>query len=123
MTFLTQKYATGAYRLVSFKTKEYHVKLEEIMSSKQPVTSGNLFWKRVMQEVHNNSMQQLMYEQKYAWTYERDERPHVSVKKNWIPTMTWKNDALILQVVLEKGVAELQQEQGLDHVFHQSGFG
>ena len=93
MTFLTRKYINGAYRRVSFKTEEYHGKLEEIMSAKQPVTSGNLFWKRVMQEVHNKSMQQLMYEQKYAWTHERDERPHVTVKKNWMPTMTWKEDA------------------------------
>ena len=62
MTFLTRKYINGAYRWVSFKTKEYHGKLEEIMSAKQTVTSGNLFWKRV----HNKSMQQLMYEQKYA---------------------------------------------------------
>ena len=93
MTFLSRKYISGAYRLVSFKTEEYHGKLEEIMSAKQPVTSGNLFWKRVMQEVHNKSMQQLMYEQKYAWTHERDERPHVTVKKNWMPTMTRKEDA------------------------------
>ena len=48
MTFLTRKYINGKYRRVSFKTKEYHVKLEEIMSAKQSVTSGNLFWKRVM---------------------------------------------------------------------------
>ena len=45
MTFLTRKYVTETYRRVSFKTKEYHVKLEEIMSAKQPVTSGNLLWK------------------------------------------------------------------------------
>ena len=58
------------------------------MSSKQPVTSDSLFWKRVIQEVHNKSMQQLMFEQKYAWTHERDERPYVTMKKNWMPTMT-----------------------------------
>jgi len=57
MPFVTPKYITGAYRRVSFKTKEYHVKLEEIMSSTQPVTSGNLFWKRVMQLMHNKSME------------------------------------------------------------------
>ena len=47
-------------------------------------------------------MQQLMYEQKYAWTHERDERPHVTVKKNWMPTMTCKEDALILHAVSER---------------------
>ena len=101
ITFMTRKFSTGAYRQVSFKTKECHVKLEEIISSKQPVTSGNLFWQRVIQEVHNKSMQHLMDEQKYAWTHERDERPHVSLKKNWMPTMTWEDNALILHAVRE----------------------
>ena len=101
ITFLTRKVINGSYRRVSFTTKECLVKLEEIMSSKQPVTSGNLFWQRVMQEVHNKNMQQLMVEQKYAWTHERDERPHASLKKNWMPTMTWKDHALILHAVRE----------------------
>ena len=101
ITFLTRKVINGSYRRVSFTTKECLVKLEEIMSWKQPVTSGNLFWQRVMQEVHNKNMQQLMVEQKYAWTHERDERPHASLKKNWMPTMTWKDHALILHAVRE----------------------
>ena len=101
ITFLTRKFINRLYRRVSFQTKECHVKLEEIMTSKQPVTSGNLFWQRVMQEVHNKSMQQLMVEQKYAWTHERDERTQVSLKKNWIPMMTWKDNALILPAVRE----------------------
>ena len=54
-----------------------------------------------MQVVHNKSMQQLMVERKYAWTHERDERPHVSLKKNWMPMMIWKDDALILPAVRE----------------------
>ena len=57
MTFVTRKYILASYKRVSFKTKDYHVKLEEIMSSKQSVMSGNLFWKRVMQVVHKKSMQ------------------------------------------------------------------
>ena len=113
MTFLTRKYITGEYRRVSFRTKEYHVKLEEIMSSKQPVTSGSLFWKRVMQEVHNKSMQQLMFEQKYAWTHERYERPHVTVKKNCMPTMTWKEDALILHAVPEEELLNFSKTKAL----------
>ena len=113
MTFLTRKYITGKYRRVSFRTKEYHVKLEEIMSSKQPVTSGSLFWKRVMQEVHNKIMQQLMFEQKYAWTHERYERPHVTVKKNCKPTMTWKEDALILHAVPEEELLNFSKTKAL----------
>ena len=52
-----------------------------IMSAKYPVTSGSLFWKRAMQEVHNKTMQGLMYEQDYAKTYDADERLLVGVKK------------------------------------------
>ena len=113
MTFLTRKYITREYRRVSFKTKEYHVKLEEIMSSKQPVTSDSLFWNRVIQEVHNKSMQQLMFEQKYAWTHERDERPYVTMKKNWMPTMTWKENALILHAVPEEKLLNFSKTKAL----------
>ena len=63
MTFLTRKYITGEYRRVSFKTKEYHVKLDEIMSSKQPVTSGSLFLET---SDARNAQQKLMFEQKHA---------------------------------------------------------
>ena len=89
------------------------MKLEEIMSSKQSVTSGNLFWKRVMQAVHNKSMQQLVYEQKYAWTHERDERPHVSVKKNWISNLSWKDGSLILHAVPEKELMNFSKTKAL----------
>ena len=99
VTYLTRKYILGEYRRVSFQTKEYTVELEDIMSAKHPVTSGSLFWKRAMQEVHNKSMQALMYEKDYAKTSDADERPLVSVKKNWMPMMTWKDDALILHAV------------------------
>ena len=113
VTYLTRKFSNGAYRRVSFKTKECLVKLEEIMSAKQPVTSGNLFWQRVMQEMRNKSMQQLMDEQKYACTHERDERPHVSLKKNWMPTMTWKDNALILHAVREGELLNLTKSKAL----------
>ena len=52
-----------------------------------------------MQEVHNTIMVKLMYEQDYALTFDGNEQPLVSVKKNWMPTMTWKEDALILRAV------------------------
>ena len=99
VTYLTRKYVLGEYRRVSFKTKEYSVELEDIMSTKHPVTSGNLFRQRAMQEVHNMTMEKLMYEQDYAKTFDADERPLVSVKKNWMPMMTWKDNALILHAV------------------------
>ena len=99
VTYLTRKYILGEYRRVSFQTKEYTVELEDIMSAKHPVTSGNLFWKRTMQEVHNKTMRALMHEQDTAKTFDADERPLVSVKKNWMPMMTWKDDALVMHAV------------------------
>ena len=99
ITYLTRLYMSGSYRRVSFKTKEYTVELEAIMSAKQSVTTGNEFWKRVMQEVHNKTMRALMHEQDTAKTFDADERPLVSVKKNWMPMMTWKGDALVLHAV------------------------
>ena len=78
------------------------MKLEDIMSAHHSVTSGSEFWQRIMQEMYNTSMQQLLVEQKNAWTTMRDERPRVTLKKNWMPTMTWKDDALILSAVSER---------------------
>ena len=104
VTYLTRLYMSGSYRRVSFKTKEYVVELENIMSTKQSVTTGNEFWKRVMQEVHNKTMRALMHEQDTALTFNGDERPLVSVKKNWMPMMSWKGDALVLHSVPKEDV-------------------
>ena len=99
VTFLTRKWVLGEYKRVEFKTKDYGVELEEIMSSKQSVTTGSQFWKRVMQEVHNKVMQALINRQSAALTTDGGEYPVVSVKKNWMPMMTWKGDALVLHAV------------------------
>ena len=99
VTFLTRKWVQGEYKLVEFKTKDYGVELEEIMSAKQSVTTGSEFWKRVMQEVHNKVMQALINRQSSALTADSGQYPIVSVKKNWMPTMTWKGDALVLHAV------------------------
>ena len=99
VTYLTRKYVTGLYRFVAYKTKDYGVELEDIMSSKQSVTTGSEFWKRVMQEVHNKVMQALINQQESALSHHSDEFPIVSVKKNWMPMMSWKGDALVLHAV------------------------
>ena len=99
VTYLTRKYAIDGYRQVAFKTKNYGVELEDIMSNEQSVTTGNEFWKRVMQEVHKKSMQALINQQESALTYDGDERPIVSIKKNWMPMMSWKGNALVLHAV------------------------
>ena len=54
-----------------------------------------------------------MDEQKYARTHERDERPHVSLKKNWMPTMTWKDNALILHAVREGELLNFTKSKAL----------
>ena len=99
VTFLTRKWVQGEYKLVEFKTRDYGVELEEIMSAKQSVTTGSEFWKRVMQEVHNKVMRALIKRQSSALTADRGQYPIVSVKKNWMPPMTWKGDALVLHAV------------------------
>ena len=99
VTFLTRKWVQGEYKLVEFKTKDYGVELEEIMSAKQSVTTGSEFWKRVMQEVYNKVMQALISRQSSALTADSGQYPIVSVKKNWMPRMTWKGDALVLHAV------------------------
>ena len=99
VTFLTRKWVQGEYKLVEFKTKDYGVELEEIMSAKQSVTTGSEFWKRVMQEVYNKVMQALISRQSSALTADSGQYPIVSVKKNWMPLMTWKGDALVLHAV------------------------
>ena len=99
VTFLTRKWVLGEYKRVEFKTKDYGVELEEIMSAKQSVTTGSEFWKRVMQEVHNKVMQAIMNRQSAALTTDSGEFPIVSVKKNWMPMITWKGDAMVLHAV------------------------
>ena len=99
LTYLTRKWVLGEYKRVEFKTKDYGVELEEIMSAKQSVTTGSEFWKRVMQEVHNKVMQSLLNEQEAALLFNADQRPIVSVKKNWMPRMTWKDDVLVLHAI------------------------
>lgn len=49
-----------------------------------------------MQAVHNKVMIKLT---KDMLSSDRDEIPIVSVKKNWMPTLRWKEDALILHAI------------------------
>ena len=81
VTYLTRKWVRGEYKQVSFKTEEYTVELEDIMSTKHPVTSGNLFWQRAMQEVQNKTMRALMHEQDSALSFHADEFPLVCEKE------------------------------------------
>ena len=58
-----------------------------------------MFWQWVMQVVHNKVMIKLTKEQEDMLSCDRDEIPIVSVKKNWMPTLRWKEDALILHAI------------------------
>ena len=99
MTLLKRKWATGVYRFVHFDSNTYTVDLEDIMNDQQPVTSGNLFWKRVMQEVHNKIMQKAMDTQQKYSLEEVNSRPIVSVKKTWMRRLGWKDDALVIHAI------------------------
>ena len=75
------------------------MELEQIMNADQSVTSGSLFWKRVMQEVHNKIMHNVIQEQKQRLIKMPDVRPIVSVKKTWMPRLSWKDDALVIHAI------------------------
>ena len=113
VTYTTRKYVIDRYHRVSFKTDYYIIELEDIMNANQSVTSGSRFWKRVMQEVHKKVMTKLVNEQENALTFDADERPVVSVKKNWMPTLSWKDDALILHAIPKGELMNLAKTKAL----------
>lgn len=78
--------------------KEYAVELEDVMNADLFVTSGLMCWQWVMQAVHNKVMIKLTKEQEDMLS-DRDEIPIVGVKKKWMPTLRWKEDALILHTI------------------------
>ena len=99
MTYVIRKWVTGEYRFVNVKTVMNQVELETIMNASQIVTTGSMFWKRVMQEVHNNIMHNVMGEQKNWLISDPDKFPIVSVKKSWMPRLSWKDDSLVIHAI------------------------
>ena len=81
MTYVVRKYVQDSYRRVETKTVDCEVELEEIMNANQIVTTGSMFWQRVMQEVNNKIMHNVMMEQIRRLILEPDEKPIVSAKK------------------------------------------
>ena len=92
----------SGYRRIEWPVVQGIVELENVMSAGQIVSTGSMFWQRVMQEVHNKIMDTLMKKQTDILVKERDARPIVFVKKNAIPRLTWKEDALILHGIPKK---------------------
>ena len=78
-------YQLGSYRHVETATIDVVIELENIMNANQIVATGSMFWKRVMQEVHNKIMYIVAEKQKQLLVSRRDERPVVSVKKKRWP--------------------------------------
>ena len=76
------------------------VELEEIMNTNQIVTTGSMFWQRVIQEVNNKITHDVMKEQIQRLVTDPDEKPIVSAKKkNAMPRLSWKKGALVIQAL------------------------
>ena len=99
MTYVVRKFQSGTYRRVETKTVDCALELEEIMNANQGVTTGSMFWKRAMQEVHNKIMHNVMNEQMQRLVREPDERPIVSAKQNTMPRLIWKKGALVIKAL------------------------
>ena len=99
MSYVVRKFQLGTYRRMEIKTVDCALELEEIMNANQIVATGSQFWKRVMQEVHNKIMHNVMNEQMQRLVKEPDERPIVSAKQNAMPRLSWKEDALVIHAI------------------------
>ena len=101
MTYVVRKFQLGTYRRVETKTVDCALELEEIMNANQGVTTGSMFWKRAMQEVHNKIMHNVMSEQIRRLVLEGGEKPIVSAKQNAVPRLTWKKGAMVINAIPE----------------------
>ena len=95
-------YQLGSYRRVETPGIDVTIELENIMNADQIVATGSMFWKRVMQEVHNKIMYIVANKQKEVLVSRRDERSVVSVKKNAMPQLTWKDDTLVIHAIAKR---------------------
>ena len=94
--------STSGYRSIDFPIIKSMVELEEVMSADQIVSTGTMFWQRVMQEVHNKITNTLMKNQFDLLVKQRDRKPILFVKKNAMPRLSWKDNSLILHGIPKK---------------------
>ena len=99
MTYVVRKFVRNSYRQVETQTVDCEVELEEIMNANQIVATGSMFWQRVMQEVNNKIMHNVMKEQIRRLVLNPDEKPVVSAKKNAMPRLSWKKNGLVIQAL------------------------
>ena len=95
-------YQLGFYRRVETPAIDALIELENIMNADQIVATGSMFWKRVMQEVNNKIVTIVATKQRQLLVSRRDERPVVSVKKNGMPQLTWKDDTLVIHALAKE---------------------
>ena len=108
MTYVVRKF--DSYRRVETKTVDCEVELEEIMNANQIVTTGSMFWQRVMQEVNNKIMHNVTMEQIRRLVLEQDEKPIVTAKKNAIPQLSWKRGSLVIQALSTKDLFKADKD-------------
>ena len=99
MTYVIRKLVRNAYRQVETETVDCQVELEEIMNANQIVATGSMFWQRVMQEVNNKIMHNVMKKQIQQLVLHPDNKPMVTAKKNAIPRLSWKRNGLVIQAL------------------------
>ena len=85
------------------------LELEEVMNANQIVSTGSQFWQRVMQEVQNKIMVELMRKQWEMLINDRDRKPIVSVKKHAIPRLSWQEGSLLIQGIPKKDLTNQAQ--------------
>ena len=92
-------YQLGTYQCVETPSVTSNIELEDIMNADQVMMDGSMFWKRVMQEMHNNVMFNVAKKQKDVLVTRRDERPVVSIKQYSMSRLTWKDDSLVIEAL------------------------
>ena len=109
MSYVIRKWVTGMYRFAEVKTVDCVLELEEIMNASQIVATGSQFWKRVMQEVHNKIMTELMRKQWDALLKDRGQKPIVFVKKHGMPQLSWEGESLVIHGISKEELMNMAQ--------------
>ena len=94
--------ATSGYLSIRYPSSTKMIELEEIMNPSQIVSTGNQFWKRVMQTLHNKIMTEVMKDQWNASVTEPDRKPIVFVKKHGMPQLKWKEESLVIEAIFKQ---------------------
>ena len=101
--------ATSGYMRIEVPTVIRMVELEDVMNASQIVSTGTMFWQRVMQEVHNSIMDLMMTSQVELLVNNRDDKPQLFVKKNSMPQLSWKENSLIIHGIAKKDLFNQNQ--------------